>query len=33
MYTMRSSGDKGAVLASWLLRDYAEFSGVELWEG
>ncbi len=28
-----SSADEGAVLASLLSQDYAEFSGVELWEG
>ncbi len=33
MYTVRSSGDDGAFLAPLLKRDYAEFSGVELWEG
>lgn len=33
MCSAGSSADEGAVLASWLSWDYAEFSGVELWDG
>ena len=33
MYTVRSSGDEGAFLASLLYQDYAGSAGVELWEG